>query len=142
VPFRHPDIQAALYRWSCTSKCRVPLLVISVLKYINFINCFTTLPCISLICIAVVASFIHSSMALLSFVGPWPLLQFRNLFYTDGRTPWTSDRPVARPLPKQRAAQTQNKPTHKLPCLEWVSNIRSQCSSERRQFMPQTAPPL
>jgi hypothetical protein len=25
------------------------------------------------------------------FVGPWPLLQFRNHFYTDGRAPWTSD---------------------------------------------------
>jgi hypothetical protein len=24
-------------------------------------------------------------MALQPFVGPWPLLQFRNLFYTDGR---------------------------------------------------------
>jgi hypothetical protein len=24
----------------------------------------------------------HSSMALQPFVGPWPLLQFRNLFYT------------------------------------------------------------
>jgi hypothetical protein len=30
-------------------------------------------------------------MALPPFVGPWPLLQFRNLFYTDGRTPWTVD---------------------------------------------------
>jgi hypothetical protein len=27
-------------------------------------------------------------------------------------------------------------------CLEWVSNPRSQFSSERRQFMPQTARPL
>jgi hypothetical protein len=35
-------------------------------------------------------------------VGPWPLLRFRNLFYTDGRTPWTSDQPVARPLPTHR----------------------------------------
>jgi hypothetical protein len=26
------------------------------------------------------SSFIHSSMALQPFVGPWPLLQFRNLF--------------------------------------------------------------
>jgi hypothetical protein len=31
---------------------------------------------------------IHSSMVLQPFVGPWPLLQFRNIFYTDGRTPW------------------------------------------------------
>jgi hypothetical protein len=32
-------------------------------------------------------------MALQCFVEPWTLLQFRNLFYTDGRTPWTSDSP-------------------------------------------------
>jgi hypothetical protein len=43
----------------------------------------------------------HSSVALYPFVGPWPLLQFRNLFYAEGRTPWTSDQPVARPLPTQ-----------------------------------------
>jgi hypothetical protein len=81
-------------------------------------------------------SFIHSSMALQSFVGPWHLLQFRNLFYTDGRTPWTSDQPVARSLPTHRTTQTQKKGTHKHPCLEWVSNPRSKRSSERRQFMP------
>jgi hypothetical protein len=52
--------------------------------------------------------FIHSfsSMALQPFVGPWPLLQFRNLFYIDGRTPSTSDQPVARPLPTHRTTQT------------------------------------
>jgi hypothetical protein len=42
-------------------------------------------------------------MALQPFVGPWPLLQFHNLFfYTVGRTPWTSDQSVARPLPTHR----------------------------------------
>jgi hypothetical protein len=51
--------------------------------------------------------FIHSSMPLQSFVGPWPLLQFRNLFYTVGRTPCSGDQPVARPLPTHRTAQTQ-----------------------------------
>jgi hypothetical protein len=50
-------------------------------------------------------------MALQSSIGPWPLLQFRNLFYTDGRAPWTSDNPVAMPLPKHRTTQTQNKRT-------------------------------
>jgi hypothetical protein len=55
--------------------------------------------------------FIHSSMALRPFVGPWPLLQFRNLFffYIDDRTPWTSDQPVGRPRLTYRATQTQNK---------------------------------
>jgi hypothetical protein len=32
--------------------------------------------------------------------------------YTIDRTPWTSDWPVARLLPKYRTAQTQNKHTH------------------------------
>jgi hypothetical protein len=56
--------------------------------------------------------FIHSSMSLQPFVGPWPLLQFRNLFYTDGRIPWTSDQSIARPLPTHRTTQTQNERTH------------------------------
>jgi hypothetical protein len=43
-----------------------------------------------------------TSMVLQPFVGPWPLLLFRDLFYTDGRTPWTGDEPVARPLPTHR----------------------------------------
>jgi hypothetical protein len=73
----------------------------------------------------IATSFIQSLVALQPFVGPWPLLQFRNFFYTVGRTPWTSDYLVARPLP-----------THRHPCLEWASNPRSQCSSERRQFFP------
>jgi hypothetical protein len=40
--------------------------------------------------------------------GPWPLFQSPDLF-TIGRTSWTSDQLVARPLPKYRTAQTQNK---------------------------------
>jgi hypothetical protein len=50
-------------------------------------------------------------MALQPFFGPWPPLQLRNLFYAVGRTPWTGDQPVARPLPTHRAMQTQNKCT-------------------------------
>jgi hypothetical protein len=49
------------------------------------------------------------SMVLQSFVGSCPILQFRNLFYTVGRTLWTSDQLVARPLPTYRSTQTQNK---------------------------------
>jgi hypothetical protein len=66
-------------------------------------------------------------MALQPFVGPWPLLQFRNLSYTDGRTPRTSDQPVARPLPTRRTTQTQNK--------------RTQTSMTRTGFEP-TIPPF
>jgi hypothetical protein len=52
-------------------------------------------------------SFIHSSMSVQPFVGPWPLFQFRNPKRV-GRTPRTGDQPVARPLPTHRTAQTQN----------------------------------
>jgi hypothetical protein len=41
-------------------------------------------------------------MTLQPFVGPSPLLQFRNLFCTDSRTPWMGDQPVAKPLPTHR----------------------------------------
>jgi hypothetical protein len=39
-------------------------------------------------------SFIHSTLVLQPFVGPWPLLHYRKLSYTDCRTPWTSDQPL------------------------------------------------
>jgi hypothetical protein len=52
------------------------------------------------------------SMALPDHSGPWPLIQFRNHFFADGRTPWTSDQPVASSLPKHRTTQTQNKHIH------------------------------
>jgi hypothetical protein len=34
------------------------------------------------------------------------------ILYTVGRTPWTENQLVARPLPTCRTTQTQNKPTH------------------------------
>jgi hypothetical protein len=45
-----------------------------------------------------------------------PLLSFGRFFnylilYTVGRTPWTGDQSVTRPLPKHRTTQTQNKRT-------------------------------
>jgi hypothetical protein len=53
---------------------------------------------------------------------PWALasaFQFHNHF-TDGGTPWASDQLVARPLPKHRTTQTQNKRIH-------ISNIHALC---------------
>jgi hypothetical protein len=45
-----------------------------------------------------------------------PLLDLGRFFsllilYTVGRTPWTGDQPVARPLPNHRTAKTENKRT-------------------------------
>jgi hypothetical protein len=53
--------------------------------------------------------------------------------YTIGRTPWTSDRPVTRPLPKYRATQTQeNARTHThTPNIHAVSGIRTHDHSVR-----------
>jgi hypothetical protein len=38
--------------------------------------------------------------------GPWPLFQFLNL-YIVGRSPWTGDQPVARPLPIYKTTNTE-----------------------------------
>jgi hypothetical protein len=57
-------------------------------------------------------------------VGLWPLFQFL-ILYTVGRTPWTGDQPVTRPLPTHRIN------AHGYQCLECDSNPRSQCSSLR-----------
>jgi hypothetical protein len=43
--------------------------------------------------------------------GPWPRFPFHDHF-TDGRTPWASNQLVARPLPKYRTTEKQNKHTH------------------------------
>jgi hypothetical protein len=40
------------------------------------------------------------------------------IIYTIGRTPWTGDRPVARPLATHRTIQTQNKRTQTF--MPWV----------------------
>jgi hypothetical protein len=47
----------------------------------------------------------------LALWGTGLLSQFHD-YFTDGRTPWTSDQPVARPLPEHRTTQTQTKPTN------------------------------
>jgi hypothetical protein len=54
------------------------------------------------------------------------------ILYTVGRSPWTGHQPVARPLPTHNTNRIN---AHRHTCLEWDSNP-SQCSSERRRFMP------
>jgi hypothetical protein len=75
----------------------------------------------------------------------WLLQSLRTLAFlngfldpqTFGRTPWLGDQSNARPLPTHRTTQHRNTQTH--PCPEQDSNLRSQCSSGRRQYMPQIA---
>jgi hypothetical protein len=47
------------------------------------------------------------------------------ILYLVGRTPWTADQPVARPLPTH--GNTNRIKAHRHPCLEWDSSPRSQC---------------
>jgi hypothetical protein len=54
-------------------------------------------------------------------MGPDLFFQFHDHF-TDGRTLWTSDQLVARPLPKHRTTQTQNKHIH-TPNIHALSGI-------------------
>jgi hypothetical protein len=72
-----------------------------------------------------------SNVILLSTYCPTVLLfdLGRSLFsfliqYTVGRTPWTEDQPVARPLPTHRKTQIQNKPTQTfMPRIGFESTI-------------------
>jgi hypothetical protein len=58
------------------------------------------------------------------------------ILYTIGRTSWTGDQPVTRPMPTHRWTQTQNKRTqYRHPCLERDSYPRAQRSSERRSCL-------
>jgi hypothetical protein len=89
----------------------------------------------------------HRRLRRLSRMKPLGLSRFRIYFsdiyesiWTGGRTPWTGDQPDSRPLFTQDNTAQKNADTH--PCLEWDSNPRSQCSSGRRQYVPQTSRPL
>jgi hypothetical protein len=68
-------------------------------------------------------------MALQPHVGSWLLFSFL-ILYTDGRISWTGDQPVARPLPKHRTTQTQNKRMH-TPNIHVLSGIWSHDHSVR-----------
>jgi hypothetical protein len=63
-------------------------------------------------------------------LGPWPLLFSFMIIFTDGKTPWTSDQLVARPPPKHRITQTQNKHTHQT-SMPWVGFEPTISASER-----------
>jgi hypothetical protein len=61
------------------------------------------------------------------------------IIYIVDKSPWTSDQPVARPLPTHRTTQSQNRRTHRHLCLKWYSNPRPQGFWGRRPFMISTA---
>jgi hypothetical protein len=63
-------------------------------------------------------SFIHQWLYS-PLLGPGLFFSVVIFFYTDGRTPWTSDQPAVKPLPTHRTAQTQNKLAHRHSCPEW-----------------------
>jgi hypothetical protein len=64
-------------------------------------------------------SFIQSWIVLQHLLGPGLFFSFVIFFfYTNGRTPWTRDQPVARPLLTDRATQTEE--THTQTSMPWV----------------------
>jgi hypothetical protein len=63
--------------------------------------------------------------------GPWTIFSVLWSFFTDDRTPWTSDQLIARPLPKHRTTQTQNKHIH-TPNIHALSGIRTHDPSVER----------
>jgi hypothetical protein len=71
-------------------------------------------------------SFFTGSTALVDPRGSFSFM----VIFTDGRNPWTSDKLVARPLPKHRTTQTQNKRIHThththTPNIHILSGIRT-----------------
>jgi hypothetical protein len=66
--------------------------------------------CLSIICLPIYLSiYLPIHLWLYNPCGSWPIFQFLKSFYTVGKTPWTGDQLVARPLSAHRTAQTQNK---------------------------------
>jgi hypothetical protein len=63
------------------------------------------------------------------------------IIFTDGRTPWTSDPLVARPLPKHRTTQTQNKHIHQtsMPCVEFELTIPASELAKTVQVLDRSA---
>jgi hypothetical protein len=77
-------------------------------------------------------SFLHSSMTLQTFLGPWPLFQFRDPIHSRQDS---LDGGSARCKAVTYAEHKQRINAQRHPGLEWDSNPRSQCSSEGRQCM-------
>jgi hypothetical protein len=101
--------QAAHYHFLGLYVAEVGVISIPVLGWLQVTNLFFIK--LLVLCLLYIV-LIHSSMTLQTFVGPWPLLQFHNIFYTAGRTPWTRDQVVARLLSTRR--KTRNTDIHAL----------------------------
>jgi hypothetical protein len=80
---------------------------------------------------------IFFSMALRAHSGLWPLIQFLNNFFSQTVVLLGRAISPSQSLYLITGQHKQNKRLHtKHQCLEWDSNPRSQCPSERREFMP------
>jgi hypothetical protein len=74
-------------------------------------------------------------MALQPFVRPWPLFLFLNLFTHSVGLFGQGIRP-SKGLYQHTGQHKHRINAYKHSCLKWNSNLRSQCLSGRRQFMP------
>jgi hypothetical protein len=74
---------------------------------------------------------------------PWALASAFSfmIIFTDGRTPWTGDQLVGRPLPKHRTTQTQNKRIY-IPNIHALCGIRTHGPSFRAREGSSSLRPL
>jgi hypothetical protein len=74
------------------------------------------------------------------FVGTWLLFQFPDPIHS--RVDTLNGVSARREAATYTQDNTNRINAHRHPCLAWDSNLWPQCSSGRRQLMPQTARPL
>jgi hypothetical protein len=104
----------------CTPSWYIRLRTCLWIVTVQFLVCIPfRVNTVSLIYIIIIIFIIIIIKTLQPFVGPWPPFQFLDPIHTIGRTPWTGDQPVWKPLPTHRTTQTQNKRTqYRHPCIE------------------------
>jgi hypothetical protein len=110
---------------STLSACRdCPSFIRSPFAYSVTVRCSSPFPSTALYCIFF---YIHSSYTVLLRCRGF---SFSFVSYTNGRTPWTSYRPVAMRVPIYRTTQTEKKHTH-TPDIHALSGIRNHYHSVR-----------
>jgi hypothetical protein len=77
-----------------------------------------------------VRPYFHTSMAVQPCVGLWPLFIFL-IFYTVGRTSWTGNKSVARPLPAHTGQHKHRINADRHPCLKWDMGEVNSCFRPR-----------
>jgi hypothetical protein len=121
-----------VYRGTLCIRRQTFIVIYVVLSFPSNVNAYTlltyALPQDSVLIIIII-------MALQPFfVGPWPLYTSFLISFTVGRTPWTpwTGGSASRKVSTYKQNNINGRNTHRHLYLDWDSNPRFQCSSERR----------